>query len=262
MTTARYDSFGAVAADANGNAYVTGQSGGNVGVGTMVTVKVDPNGKRVWQRSISGLGISYSGRFIKVKGSAVYVGGELYKLNVWPVAVKYSLTGKRLYAWTPGGGHFSTVDDMTVDAKGRVVLVGTFETNLGGGQITTAWVDMLKADGSELTASGMYWADYSPAAYPVVFNDVAVDSGGNLYLAGEWYTNASGTEGNALVARIPSVDLPGATFQMDMIWRYDGPATGRDQFWGMLVQPGNGIFAVGTEHAGDGWKAVAHRVQP
>ena len=28
MTTARYDSFGAVAADANGNAYVTGQSGG------------------------------------------------------------------------------------------------------------------------------------------------------------------------------------------------------------------------------------------
>ena len=104
---------------------------------------------------------------------------------------------------------------MTVDAKGRMVLVGTFETNLGGGQLTTAWVDMLKADGSELTASGMYWADYSPAAYPIVFNDVAVDRDGSLYLAGEWYTNASGTEGNALVARIPSVDLPGATFQMD-----------------------------------------------
>ena len=121
---------------------------------------------------------------------------------------------------------------------------------------------MLKADGSGLTASGMYWADYSPAAYPIVFNDVAVDPGGNLYLAGEWYTNTSGTEGNALVARIPSVDLPGATFQMDMIWRFDGQATGRDQFWGMLVQPGNGIYAVGTEHAGDGWKAVAHRLQP
>ena len=261
MTTARYDSFGAVAADANGNAYVTGQSGGNVGVGTMVTIKVDPYGKRVWQRSIAGLGISYSGRFIKVKGSAVYVGGELYKWHTWPLAAKYSLTGKRAYAWTPGG-HVSTVDDMTVDARGRVVLVGTFETSLGGGQITTAWVDMLKADGSELTASGMYWADYSPSAYPVVFNDVVVDSGGTLYLAGEWYTNASGTEGNALVARIPSVDLPGATFQMDTIWRRDGAASGRDQFWGMLVQPGNGIFAVGTEHAGDGWKAVAHRVQP
>jgi hypothetical protein len=228
----------------------------------MVTVKVDPYGKRVWQRSISGLGISYSGRFIKVKGSAVYVGGDLYKFHVWPLAVKYGLTGKRLYAWTPGG-HVSTVDDMTVDAKGRVVLVGTFQTTLGGGPLTTAWVDLLRADGSGLAASGMYWADYSPAAYPVVFNDVAVDaSDGSLYLAGEWYTNASGTEGNALVARIPSVDLPAATFQMDRIWRYDGPASGRDQFWGMLVQPGNGIFAVGTEHAGDGWKAVAHRVQP
>ena len=99
MTTARYDSFGAVAVDARGNAYVTGQSGGNVGVGTMVTVKVDPYGKRVWQRSISGLGISYSGRVIKVKGSAVYVGGELYKFYNWPVAAKYSLTGS---GSTPG----------------------------------------------------------------------------------------------------------------------------------------------------------------
>ena len=261
MTTTRYDSFGAVAADTKGNAYVTGQSGGDVGVGTMVTVKVDPYGKRVWQRSVSGLGISYSGRFIQVKGSAVYVGGELYKWHVWPVAVKYSTTGKRVYAWTPGG-HVSTVDDMTVDAKGRVVLVGSFQTTLGGGQITTAWVDLLKADGSELAASGMYWADYSPAAYPIVFNDVAVDPDGSLYLAGEWYTNTSGTEGNALVARIPSVDLPGATFQMDKIWRWDGQASGRDAFWGMLVQPGNGIFAVGSGHQGDGWKAVAERVQP
>jgi hypothetical protein len=108
----------------------------------------------------------------------------------------------------------------------------------------------------------MYYADYGAAQYPVVFNDVAGDSAGNLYLAGEWLTSGSGTEGNALVARIPSVDLPGATFQMDMIWRWDGAASGRDQFWGMLVQPGNGIFAVGSEHAGDGWRAVAHRVQP
>jgi hypothetical protein len=260
-TTAGYDSFEAVAVDANGCAYVTGQIGGNVGVGTMVTVKVDPNGKRVWQRSIAGLGISYSGRFIKLKGSAVYVGGELYKWHVWPVAAKYTPTGKRLYAWTPGG-HVSTVDDMTVDAKGRVVLVGTFEASPGAEQITTAWVDMLKADGSELTAAGMYYADYGAVAYPILFNDVAVDSSGNLYLAGEWLTNASGTEGNALVARIPSVDLPGANFQMDTIWRHDGPASGRDQFCGILVQPGNGTFAVGTEHAGDGWKAVAQRVQP
>ena len=77
------------------------------------------------------------GRFIKVKGSAVYVGGELYKLHVWPVAAKYSLTGKRLYAWTPAS-HVSTVDDMTVDARGRVVIM-TFQTSLGGGQTTTAW---------------------------------------------------------------------------------------------------------------------------
>jgi hypothetical protein len=261
MATARYDTFSAVAADAKGNAYVTGQSGGNVGVGTMVTVKVDPNGKRIWQRSISGLGISYSGRFVKVKGSSVYVGGDLYKWHTWPVVAKYSLTGKRLYAWTPNG-HVSSVDAMTVDAKGRVVLVGTFETTLGSGEITTAWVDLLKADGSELTASGMYWADYSPNAYPIAFNDVAVDATGSLYLAGTWYTNVAETEGNALVARIPSVDLPGATFQMDTIWRFDGPASGADEFWGMLIQPGNGIFAVGTESSGDGWRAVAHRVQP
>ena len=35
-----------------------------------------------------------------------------------------------------------------------------------------------------------------PSAYPVVFNDAA-DWDGNVYLAGEWHTNASGTEGDA-----------------------------------------------------------------
>jgi hypothetical protein len=118
------------------------------------------------------------------------------------------------------------------------------------------------ADGSSVAQSTTCYADYGAIQYPVIFHDVALDGSGNIYLAGEWQTNLGGTEGNALVARIPSPDIAGSTFEMEKIWRFDGPATGLDQFWGLLVQPGNGIFAVGTEHTGLGWQGFAHRLYP
>ena len=260
VSSALYDSFEAVALDSRGNAYVTGQRNANVGVATMVTIKVDPYGHRVWQRSFSGLGISYTGAFIKVKGSAVYAVGTLYKGETWPVVAKYSLTGKRVWA-RASGGSVGEVGDMTVDAKGRVVLVGVSYTWVGGDPMTTAWVDMLAADGSSVAQSTTCYADYGATHYPVVFHDVALDGTGNIYLAGEWQTNLGGTEGNALVARIPSPDIVGSAFAMEKIWRFDGPATGLDQFWGLLLQS-DGFYAVGTESTGAGWQAIAHRLDP
>ncbi len=262
MATTLYDSFEGVAVDGTGNAYVTGLRNATVGSSTMVTLKVDPNGHKVWQRSIAGLGIYYSGEFIKLKGTAVYVAGTLNKWATWPVVAKYSLAGKRAYAWTPGG-YVDSVDDMTVDAKGRVVLIGTFGVNLGGGDdITTSWVDVLAADGSDRIASGMYYADYGVGnRYPIFFHDVAVDADGSIYCAGEWRTNAASTEGNALVARIPSPDA-GLGFSMDKIWRFDGQASGIDSFWGLMIKKADGTYAVGTEWTGTGAKAFAHRIQP
>jgi hypothetical protein len=261
MSTTLYDAFNDVGVDSSGNAYVTGIRAGTMGSAQMVTLKIDPTGHKVWQRSIIGLGISYSGDYLKVKGSAVYVAGDLNKYWAYPVAAKYSLAGKRIWAWTDSR-YISTVDGMAVDTKGRMVLIGTFDVDLGSGDFTTGYLYVVAADGSDLTASAMLYADYGPPnQYGVIPHKVVVDSTNTIYIAGEWHTNLAGTEGNALVARIPSIDTP-LWSGIDKIWRYDGPASGVDAFWGLLIQPGNGTFAVGTENTGTGAKAIADQIAP
>ena len=142
------------------------------------------------------------------------------------------------------------------------MLSGTFDVNLGSGDFTTGWLDVVAADGKDLAASAMLYADYGPGAqYGLIPRKVVVDPVDNtMYVAGEWHTNHAGTEGNALVARIPPIETP-LWSGIDQIWRYDGPSTGVDAFYGLMIQPHNGTFAVGTEMTGTGAKAIAHRVK-
>jgi hypothetical protein len=261
LATSLYDAFESVSFDAKGNAYVTGQRNANVGVSTLTTVKVNPSGRRVWQRQIAGLGVAYDGMFVKVKGTSVFVGGSLYKWQTWALAARYTTGGKRLWA-RADLGPVESVEKITLDASGRMVFVGTADTVAGATSLTTAWVGMLPADGSATMWEGTLFNDMGATGYRVYFHDVALDAGGNLYLAGEWWTDVNGTEGNALVARIPAPVVGGGPMQAEKIWRWDGPASGLDQFRGMLVQPGNGVFACGTEHAGDlEWRGVVQRLE-
>jgi hypothetical protein len=261
VSTSLYDAFSSVSVDGKGNAYVTGQRSGTVGSSTMTTIKVNPYGRMVWQRQISGLGIAYDGAFVKVKGSSVYVGGTLYKRDTWAVAAKYTTAGTRVWA-RADVGPVDTVDDIALDAAGRLIFVGTRDTGPYGTAFSSAWVGIVPGDGVGTDLSGSFVNDMGGVAYPVFFHDVALDADGAIYLAGEWRTNWA-TEGNALVARIPAPTAATIDLQMEKIWRFDGPASGIDQFRAMLVQPGNGIFAAGTEHAGDlSWKGVVHRLAP
>jgi hypothetical protein len=258
MATSLYDTFKGVGVDANGNSYVTGIRAGTMGSSQMVTLKIDAKGHKVWQRTITGLGISYSGDFLKVKGSSVYVAGDLYKYRDFPVAAKYSLAGKRAWAWTDGGD-VSSVRGMTVDGKGRVVLVGTMETDYGAGEFTAGYLDFVAPDGSGMAASAVLTADYDPSVYGLIPYTVTTDSTNGVWVTGEWHTNLAGTEGNALVVRLVLIDT---TIGIDRIWRVDGPASGADAFLGLLIQPHNGTFAVGTEYGPTGPRAVADCLSP
>ena len=257
--TSLYDSFDEVACDAYGNAYLTGQRAGSMASAQMITLKVGSTGHLVWQRAITGLGVSYNGQHLRVKGPAVYVTGALYKNGMWPIVAKYSLAGKKAWA-TAGDGTVESIDDMAVDAKGRVVTVGSFKASPGPTLITTAELLVFAANGKGLDASMMFYADYGPSnEYATRFNRVVVCPDGTMYAAGAWETNASGTEGNALVARIPAIETP-LWSGVDKIWRYDGVAGGVDEFWALLRLSDTEIYAAGTQHTGGGSQAFAHRI--
>ncbi len=259
MTTALYDAFTGVARDTLGNAYVTGQRAGSMDSAQMVTLKIDASGHKIWQRTISGLGVTYNGQFVRVKGSSVYVAGALYKYRAWPVVAKYSLAGKT--AWRLAASNsMSTLDDMTVDGKGRVVIVGSFEASPGADVITTAYMEVFAADGSGLTASAMFYSDFGPLnRYPARFNKVVVDSTGTIYCAGEWETSGTGVDGNAIVVRFPPIESPGWS-GVDKIWRYDGPASGVDEFYALLRVSDAEICAAGMRMTGGGAQGVADRI--
>jgi hypothetical protein len=260
ISTAGFDVFKEVVCDAYGNAYLIGQRGGDMDAGQMVTLKVDRDGHRLWLRSIAGLGVLYDGDHIRLKGANVYVTGELYKGDMWPIAAKYSTAGKR--AWAVAASHsLSSIDDMAVDPLGRIVMVGSSYGSLygGGPLVYSAYLWVWSADGKGVDASTSFSFDNGSGQwYPGRLNRVVVDSTGTMYCAGGWDTNGAGTEANAVLARVPPPETPGWN-GVDKVWRYDGPASGVDEFHGLLRVSDSEIFAAGMRHTVSGYRGIAER---
>jgi len=149
---------------------------------------------------------------------------------------------------------------MAVDGKGRIVIVGSFEVSLNPDMTSTAYLDVFAANGSGLTASAMFYSDFgAPNQYAARFNKVVVDSVGNMYCAGAWETDGTGVAGNAIVVRFPSIDSSpwsGA----DRIWRYDGPASGVDEFYTLLRVSESAVYAAGMRMTGGGSQGIADRI--
>jgi hypothetical protein len=259
MSSSSYDAFQDLAVDGKGNAYVTGNRAGTQLSSQMVTLKIDATGHRVWQRSISGLGIRYYGEYLKVKGSSVYVAGEFsggYENR--PAVVRYSLAGKQAWAWTDIWS-IDGVNDMTVDGKGRLVLVGTQQQGFGPDQFTAGFLYFISPSGSMMEQS--VWLSAENWTCGLIPWSVTTDSNDQVWLTGEWHTNQTGTEGSAVVVKVTSIDTA-STVAYQRVWRLDGPAGGADCISGLLMQPDNGTFAVGYEHGPGGHEAIADRLTP
>jgi hypothetical protein len=259
LATPLFDRFAQVACDGAGNAYVTGIRAGSMESAEMVTLKVNAYGRRVWMRTIRGLGVSYDGMHLRVKGDAVYVAGALYKNGMWPIVAKYTLAGRLVWERADGNS-LQSVDDMAVDSKGRVVTVGSFRASLvASNVVTTAFVYVYAADGRSLWASAMYYMDLGPTTrYPARFNKVVLDSTDAMYCAGGWDTSGTGAEANAIVVRFAPLDVAG--WNAEKVWRYDGPASGIDEFLGLLRVSDTEIVAAGTRITGGGAQGILDRL--
>ena len=119
-----------------------------------------------------------------------------------PVILKYSLAGKTL--WKHASGTLGSINDMLVDAKGRVVMVGHTWSTAWGEEMQVGLIEMWTPSGQGDPRDATWAADFGPGTvYPAEFNRVVAGPDGRLYIAGDIGTSLTFGEGNAAVFAWP-----------------------------------------------------------
>ena len=262
------DSINDVAADINGNVYVTGGAGGSLNSNTYAggdadafVAKYDALGGQQWLRQFgaggrdtaSGVAVDAGGNVHvvgEISGSlhgSAYVGG-LYDAFV----VKYDATGTRLWTNTFGAhiGVFRTSNtdvarSVAVDANGNVYVGGwttgaldgdTTGNHHGLGSLNDGFVVKYDATGSQ------QWIRQFGGGGTDSANGVAVDALGSVYVAGQ---AGSGLGGNRSVgfddAFVMKYDAAGVR-----LWTRQPGSSLNDYANGVAVSITGHVFAAGA----------------
>lgn len=181
-----------IAVDGSGNVFVTGSSRFDATDYDIATVKYDAAGRFQWGKIHVGPGLLPNwkddvGRHIETDAAGyVYVTGTSESSSRDIVTIKYDASGNVLWDVRYDGPGRSSDEPagMAVDAAGNVYVAGNSEAYASGEDIL-----LIKYN----AAGQLQWAkSYTgPSDYPDEAEDLFVDRGGNVYVAGS--TNVSGT---------------------------------------------------------------------
>ncbi|MFX1455895.1 MAG: SBBP repeat-containing protein [Promethearchaeota archaeon] len=184
-----YDDCGlGTAVDSSGNIYLAGETT-SFGAGhyDMVLVKYDGNGVQQWNRTWGGSSYDHcwgvavdSSCNIYITGFTDSVGAGFYDM----VLVKYDGNGVQLWNRTWGGGDYDYGWGVAVDSPGNVYLAGE-TASFGAGSDDMV---LVKYDGNGVQQWNRTWG----GGECDVGRGVAVDSSGNIYLAGETFSFGAG----------------------------------------------------------------------
>ncbi|MBI4548237.1 MAG: SBBP repeat-containing protein [Ignavibacteriae bacterium] len=174
----------ALAVDASGNVYMTGNSPGSGTYTDFATIKYAPNGDTVWVRRYNGPGNGYdvvaalvvddSGN-VYVGGGGVQISGALCDF----VTIKYSSAGDTLWIRTYNGpiNGDEYVLAIAVDAHGNVYVTG--DSHGGGTGYDYATIKYAP------NGDTLWVRRYNYRLYPGdVPSALAVDDSGNVYVTG------------------------------------------------------------------------------
>jgi hypothetical protein len=166
------DSVREVTADAAGNVYVTGGSGG-IGTGTdATTIKYDAAGNVVWEQRYTSPGplSSEGGAAVAVDAAGnVYVGG--YADGRAYLLVKYDATGNELWVRGDPSPDFGYIGEVALGPDGNLYVSGA-----SAGDFLTAKFD---------PAGNLLWSrTHGIAGINEANVGLAVDGSGNVYVAG------------------------------------------------------------------------------
>jgi hypothetical protein len=248
----RDDYATAIAVDADGNSYVTGEtcasldSDGNCYSTQFGTVKYDPNGNQLWLKTFQAPGTLYNQpHAIAVdQSNNVYVtGSQCFSAGCGPVdcqmcdydyaTIKYSSSGQGMWVARYSGLGNTGTDEafaLAVDSSGNVYVTGSSTAANGLSDYATI----------KYTSSGSQaWvARYNgPGNATDDARAIKLDSTGNVYVTGG-STGASGFLDYATIKYSASGS---------QLWvaRYDGPGAGDDDAKDLAVDSSGNAYVTG-----------------
>jgi hypothetical protein len=225
---ARYVFFSSgygIALDGNGNVYVTGTAD-SVGI---FVAKFDSTGQRVWSALLGHA--ADDGQSIAVDGSGnVYVTGtsnaswgspqRAYGGYSDAFVAKLDSTGKLVWNTFLGGTGItdSFGESIAVDGSGNVYIAGESRTSWGSPLLAFKSLFFGNAFAAQIDSSGkLIWNAFLGGLYGDTGKAIAVDSSGNVYVAGgsqdTWGSPLRAFSGNvdAFVAKIAKLSGSTAT---------------------------------------------------
>jgi uncharacterized delta-60 repeat protein len=185
-TVSSNDKAVAIATDAQGNVYITGNSHGREPE-RIITLKFSPAGQLIWSATYQADEAVLAHDIAIDNLGGVYVLGATSGLNSDFITIRYdALTGQR--SWVQQFNGTSNRNDQPVaiatDNSGGVYVTGTSESNETEANIATIRYDALTGDET-------WVSQYSGPGYGSSGAGIATDNNGNVYVIGT-SSNADG----------------------------------------------------------------------
>ena len=244
------DFANAIALDADGDVYVTGQSWGLTSAYDYLTIKYNADGDTVWTRryngSRNGGDIPHS---IAVDGTGnVYVTGESEGLvgthGIYEdyVTIKYTLAGDEAWAARYNGlaGDYDRANAIAVDNLGNVYVTGVSDGGSSGSGAPFFDYATLKYD----SAGTFEWVmTYNgPGSDDDEATSIAVDDSGHVYVTGKTQDDLSDLDYTTIRYSTSGV--------VEWLAVYDGPASNADEATDLVVDGIGNAYVTGKSYGG------------
>ena len=222
--------------DSSGNLYVTGWSQGNGTEADCTTIKYDEQGNQLWVARYDGQASGYDLAYAIASdfSSNIYITGwsQGNGTDADCATIKYDSDGNQLWA-ARYNGPINGEDKcfaIAVDGWANVFVTGWSQGNGTGSDYTTLKYD---SEGNQL-----WVARYDgPIGGDDKAQNIAADVLGNVYVTG-W------SQGNGTGADYATIKYSN---NGDLLWeaRYDGPASGEDTAYDLVVDSFGDIYITG-----------------
>ena len=224
---AKWDYNWAVAVDADGNAFISGSTfgnlgGANAGWSDAFLAKYDSDGNLLWTRQLGTSTYDYSYSVaVDAEGNALVsgvtygsLGGSSAGSNDAFLA-KYDSDGNLLWTQQLGTSSGDSSTSVAVDASGNAFISGYTEGSLGGANAgrTDAFLSKFDSHGNLLWTQQLGTSRHDPS------RSVAVDGSGNVFIGGQTGGTLGGSSagyGDAFLVKFQAPDPPTVEIEIDI----------------------------------------------